>query len=198
MGQTRELVLASSSRYRRALLRRLPLRFRSASPAIDEAPLAAERPAETAWRLSLAKARAVASRFPDALVIGSDQVAALGDERLDKPGNHANALRQLRLLSGKAADFHTAVTLLDARSGEARTHVVPCRVVFRSFDERQIETYLRIEQPFDCAGHQGDGKISRHHRQCGQSSGGGRRSGHGFCQLQTGRRLLVAGCVAIQ
>ena len=152
MDQTRQLVLASSSRYRRALLRRLPLRFRSASPAIDEAPLAAERPAESAWRLSLAKARAVASRFPEALVIGSDQVAALGDERLDKPGNHANALRQLRMLSGKAADFHTAVTLLDARSGEARTHVVPCRVVFRSFDDGQIESYLRIEQPYDCAG----------------------------------------------
>ena len=152
MDQTRQIVLASSSRYRRALLRRLPLRFRAASPAIDETPLTAERPADTAWRLSLAKARAVASHFPDALVIGSDQVAALGDERLDKPGNHANALRQLRRLSGKAADFHTAVSLLDARTGEARTHVVPCRVVFRSFDERQIDSYLRIEQPYDCAG----------------------------------------------
>jgi len=152
MDQTRQLVLASSSRYRRALLRRLPLRFRSTSPAIDETPLAAERPADTACRLSLAKARTVARRFPDALVIGSDQVAALGDERLDKPGNHANALQQLRKLSGKAADFHTAVSLLDARTGEARTHLVPCRVVFRGFDERQIESYLRIEQPYDCAG----------------------------------------------
>ena len=98
------------------------------------------------------KARAVARRFPEALVIGSDQVAALGDERLGKPGNHANALRQLRSLSGKAADFHTAISLFDARTGEARSHVVPCRVVFRSLDERQIENYLRLEQPYDCAG----------------------------------------------
>jgi septum formation protein len=152
MDQPRQLVLASSSRYRRALLRRLPLRFSSASPEIDETPLAAERPADTAWRLSLAKAQALSARFPDALLIGSDQVAALGEDRLDKPGNHANALLQLRKLSGRAADFHTAVTLLDARSGEARTHVVTCRVVFRSFGERQIESYLRIEQPYDCAG----------------------------------------------
>ena len=94
----------------------------------------------------------MSARFPDALLIGSDQVAALGEDRLDKPGNHANALLQLRKLSGRAADFHTAVTLLDARSGEARTHVVTCRVVFRSFGERQIESYLRIEQPYDCAG----------------------------------------------
>ena len=85
-------------------------------------------------------------------MIGSDQVAALRGERLGKPGDHANALRQLRALSGKAADFHTAVSLLDARTGEARSHIVPCRVVFRSLDERQIENYLRFEQPYDCAG----------------------------------------------
>jgi septum formation protein len=152
MDQPRELVLASTSVYRRALLRRLPLRFEAAAPDTDETALPGERPRETAWRLSLDKARAVARRFPEALVIGSDQVAALGDERLGKPGNHANALRQLRSLSGKAADFHTAVSLLDARTGEARSHVVPCRVVFRSLDERQIENYLRLEQPYDCAG----------------------------------------------
>lgn len=152
MDQSRQLVLASTSQYRRALLRRLPLRFESAAPGVDEVALPGEGPDETAWRLSLLKARAVADRFPDALVIGSDQVAAIGDERLGKPGNHANAVRQLRSLSGKAADFHTAVSLLDARTGEARTHLVPCRVVFRSLDERQIESYLRLEQPYDCAG----------------------------------------------
>jgi len=152
MDQPRELVLASTSVYRRALLRRLPLRFEAAAPDTDETALPGERPQETAWRLSLDKARAVARRFPEALVIGSDQVAALGDERLGKPGNHANALRQLRSLSGKAADFHTAISLFDARTGEARSHVVPCRVVFRSLDERQIENYLRLEQPYDCAG----------------------------------------------
>jgi len=152
MDQPRELVLASTSAYRRALLQRLRLRFECAAPGADESALAGERPEQTAWRLSLDKARAVAHRFPDALVIGSDQVAALGDQRLGKPGNHANAVRQLRSLSGKAADFHTAVSLLDARSGEARSHIVPCRVVFRSLDERQIESYLRLEQPYDCAG----------------------------------------------
>lgn len=152
MDQPRELVLASTSAYRRALLQRLRLCFESAAPNADETALLGERPEQTAWRLSLDKARAVARRFPDALVIGSDQVAALGDERLGKPGNHANAVRQLRSLSGKAADFHTAVSLLDARSGEARSHIVPCRVVFRSLDQRQIENYLRLEQPYDCAG----------------------------------------------
>ena len=152
MDQPRELVLASTSAYRRALLQRLRLRFECAAPEADESALAGERPEQTAWRLSLDKARAVARRFPDALVIGSDQVAVLGEERLGKPGDHANAVRQLRSLSGKAADFHTAVSLLDARSGEARSHIVPCRVVFRSLDERQIESYLRLEQPYDCAG----------------------------------------------
>ena len=152
MDQPRELVLASTSAYRRALLQRLRLRFETAAPDADESALAGERPEQTAWRLSLEKARAVARRFPDALVIGSDQVAALGDERLGKPGNHANAVRQLCSLSGKAADFHTAVSLLDARTGEARSHIVPCRVVFRSLDQRQIENYLRLEQPYDCAG----------------------------------------------
>jgi septum formation protein len=152
MDQPRELVLASTSVYRRTLLRRLPLRFEAAAPDTDEATLPGEGPQDTAWRLSLDKARAVARRFPDALVIGSDQVAALGDERLGKPGNYANALRQLRALSGKTADFHTAVSLLDARTGEARTHIVPCRVVFRRLDEPQIENYLRLEQPYDCAG----------------------------------------------
>lgn len=152
MDQPRQLVLASTSVYRRALLRRLPLHFEAVAPDADEAALPGERPQETAWRLSLDKARSVARRFPDALVIGSDQVAALGEERLGKPGNHANALRQLRSLSGKAAEFHTAVSLLDARTGEARSHVVPCRVVFRTLNEQQIENYLRIEQPYDCAG----------------------------------------------
>ena len=152
MDQPRELVLASTSAYRRALLQRLRLRFETAAPDADESALAGERPEQTAWRLSLDKARAVARRFPDALVIGSDQVAALGGERLGKPGNHANAVRQLLSLSGKAADFHTAVSLLDARTGEARSHIVPCRVVFRSLDQRQIENYLRLEQPYDCAG----------------------------------------------
>jgi septum formation protein len=152
MEQHRRLVLASASKYRKALLERLGLAFEIAAPHIDEAPLAGEAPEATALRLALLKARAAAPRYPDALIIGSDQVAASGSLRLDKPGDHERAVRQLRSLSGKAADFHTAVALLDARSGEAQSRVVPCRVAFRTLDERRIEAYLRREQPYDCAG----------------------------------------------
>jgi septum formation protein len=152
MAQPRRLVLASTSKYRKALLERLGLAFEVAAPGVGEEPLAGEAPRDTALRLSLLKAKALAPRFADALIIGSDQVAASGTLRLDKPGDHATAVRQLRNLSGKAADFHTAVTLLDAKSGAAQSRVVPCRVVFRTLDERRIESYLRREQPYDCAG----------------------------------------------
>ncbi|TAK82328.1 MAG: septum formation protein Maf [Betaproteobacteria bacterium] len=152
MGQPRRLVLASTSKYRKALLQRLGLAFEVAAPGVGEEPLAGEAPQDTALRLSLLKAKALAPRFADALIIGSDQVAASGNLRLDKPGDHASAVRQLRSLSGKAADFHTAVTLLDAKSGAAQSRVVPCRVVFRTLDEQRIESYLRREQPYDCAG----------------------------------------------
>lgn len=152
MGQPRRLVLASTSKYRKALLQRLGLAFEVAAPGVGEEPLAGEAPQDTALRLSLLKAKALAPRFADALIIGSDQVAASGNLRLDKPGDHASAVHQLRSLSGKAADFHTAVTLLDAKSGAAQSRVVPCRVVFRTLDEQRIESYLRREQPYDCAG----------------------------------------------
>ena len=152
MEQSRRLVLASTSRYRKALLERLGLAFEVAAPGVDEAPLPGEAPQDTALRLSLLKARALAGRFGDALIIGSDQAAASGATRLDKPGDHATAVRQLRSLSGKAADFHTAVTLLDARNGHAQSRIVPCRVVFRPLDDARIESYLRREQPYDCAG----------------------------------------------
>jgi septum formation protein len=152
MEQSRRLVLASTSKYRKALLERLGLAFEVAAPGTDEAPLAGEAPQDTALRLSILKARALAARFRDALIIGSDQVAASGGMRLDKPGTHAAAVRQLRSLSGQAADFYTAVTLLDAGSDDTQSRVVRCRVVFRTLDERRIESYLRREQPYDCAG----------------------------------------------
>lgn len=152
MAQSRQLVLASSSRYRRELLARFGLAFDCADPGIEESATESESPPETALRLALLKAQAVAPRFAAALIVGSDQVASLGGRRLGKPGNHAGAARQLRDLSGKAAQFHTAVCVLDARSGAARAQVVPCRVQFRAFDERRIEAYLRREQPYDCAG----------------------------------------------
>jgi septum formation protein len=147
----RQLVLASTSRYRKALLERLGLAFEVCAPRVDEKALLDETPAETALRLSLLKVQAVERQFRDALIIGSDQVAAIGDERFGKPGDHETAVRQLRRLSGKAIDFHTAVALLDARSGKLESRVVPCRVHFRTLDERRIEEYLRREQPYDCS-----------------------------------------------
>ena len=152
MDQPRRLVLASTSRYRKALLERLGLAFEVAAPGVDERPLSGERPADTALRLSALKATSLKEEFADALIIGSDQVAALGSERLDKPGSHANAARQLRRVSGKTVDFHTAVTLFDASTSKLQSKVVPCRVAFRPLDEARIEAYLRREQPYDCAG----------------------------------------------
>jgi 7-methyl-GTP pyrophosphatase len=152
MAQPRRLVLASSSRYRQALLERLGLRFESASPGVEEQSSPGESPAGLALRLAQMKARAVQATYPDALIVGSDQAVSCEGELLGKPGDHATALRQLRRLSGKAADFHTAVSLLDARNRQIDSRVVPCRVVFRALDERRIENYLRREQPYDCAG----------------------------------------------
>jgi septum formation protein len=150
-AQPRRLVLASTSKYRKALLERLGVAFETASPDIDESVLSAETPEQTALRLAVLKARAVRERFRDALIIGSDQVAAMGSERFGKPGDHQTALRQLRRLSGKAVDFHTAVALLDAKTGNTDSRMVPCRVVFRTLDEARIETYLRRERPYDCS-----------------------------------------------
>lgn len=152
MPDARRLILASTSAYRKLLLGRLGIAFECVSPGVEETPLPGEGPAATAQRLAMLKARAVTAQFPDALVIGADQVAALGARRLDKPGNRANARDQLRLLSGKAAEFHTAITLLDAASARHWDRVVPCRVQFRHLSDAQIETYLDREQPFDCAG----------------------------------------------
>jgi septum formation protein len=145
----RRLVLASGSPYRKALLQRLGLPFEVLSPQCDESPLPGEAPRDTALRLSVAKARAV--NAPDAIVIGSDQVAECEGEPMGKPGAHDAAVRQLRRLSGKAVDFHTGLCVLDAKTGAAQSRVVPCRVVFRKLSDAQIEAYLRREQPYDCA-----------------------------------------------
>ncbi|MBC7803047.1 MAG: septum formation protein Maf [Candidatus Parcubacteria bacterium] len=152
MAFSRQLVLASTSRYRRELLERLRIPFECADPQANEAVLPGESPPATALRLAEAKARAVALRYRDALIIGSDQVAYCDGERLDKPGNHANAVRQLSTVSGRTASFDTGVVLLDARSGTLGARVVGCKVSFRTLDAAQIERYLRIEQPYDCAG----------------------------------------------
>lgn len=149
MAQGRRLVLASGSRYRKALLERLGLPFEVVSPDIDEAPLDGESPADTAVRLSLLKARA-ASNSGD-LIIGSDQVASCGGRRYGKPGNHEAAVRQLRELSGRTVDFDTALTLLDARKNAHESRLVPCRVTFRNLEEQRIQSYLEREKPYDCS-----------------------------------------------
>lgn len=152
MPEPRRLLLASTSRYRRTLLERLGLPFECADPRVDEAPARGETPADTARRLAEAKARAVAARHPDALVIGADQVASCDGERLEKPGTHDRALRQLLAASGREARFDTALALLDAASGTLQSRVVTVTVRFRTLSRAQIEDYLRREQPYDCAG----------------------------------------------
>ena len=147
-----QIVLASTSKYRRELLARLGLPFEVAAPGVDEIPLPNEAPQDTARRLAEAKTRAVATRFPQAIVIGADQVAVLEGTTLGKPGNYANALRQLKAMRGKEVVFHTALCLYNAASAQAETRVVPYRVRFRDYSDAQIERYLQREQPYDCAG----------------------------------------------
>jgi septum formation protein len=152
MPAPRRVVLASTSRYRRALLERLGFPFECADPRTDEAPREGETFRQIALRLAEAKARATAPAFPDSLIIGSDQVASCDGARLDKPGTHENAMRQLASLSGKMARFETAVALLDAKSNRVLTRLVPCNVTFRTLSTEVIEEYLRKEKPYDCAG----------------------------------------------
>jgi septum formation protein len=148
----RRLVLGSTSRYRRELLARLQLPFEVASPDVDETPQPGESPLDLALRLALAKARAVAARFPDAVVIGSDQVADLDGVALGKPGTHERAVDQLRRMRGQSVVFQTAVAVVCQDSGFAQVDVAPVRVRFRELGDDEIESYLRAEQPYDCAG----------------------------------------------
>ena len=148
----RALVLGSTSRYRRELLQRLRLPFEVLAPDVDETPLAGEAPAALAQRLALAKARAVAAQRPDAIVIGSDQVADLDGEPLGKPGNHERAVAQLRRMSGRTVLFQTALAVVCQASGFEASELALVRVVFRDLDDATIERYLRAEEPYDCAG----------------------------------------------
>lgn len=152
MTLRQQLVLASTSRYRRALLERLGVAFSVADPEVAEERRPGETPENMAGRLAEAKALAVASRFPDSLIVGSDQVAVSDGKILEKPLTHENAARQLRNLSGREAAFHTAVCVHNSRTGATRVRVVPCRVTFRTLDDAIIESYLAKEQPYDCAG----------------------------------------------
>jgi septum formation protein len=150
--KNRPLVLGSSSRYRRELLERLHLPFTVAAPESDESPLPGEAPHALALRLALAKAHAVAALHPQAIVIGSDQVADLAGEPLGKPGNHERATAQLRRMSGRTVVFQTAVAVVCSDSGFSEVDIAPVEVRFRPLDDATIERYLRAEQPYDCAG----------------------------------------------
>ena len=148
----RTVVLGSTSRYRRELLSRLNLPFEVAAPEVDETPQAGEAPHDLALRLALAKARAVAARHPEAVVIGSDQVADLAGQPLGKPGEHARAVQQLRQMRGQTVVFQTALAVVCLATGFEQVDLAPVRVRFRDLSDEEIEHYLQAEKPYDCAG----------------------------------------------
>ena len=148
----RALILGSTSRYRRELLQRLRVPFEVVSPDVDETPLANEAPQALATRLALAKAKAVAANHPNAVVIGSDQVADLNGEPLGKPGTHERAVLQLQRMRGQTVVFQTAVSVVCQASGFEQTELAQIKVRFRDLSDAEIEAYLRAEEPYDCAG----------------------------------------------
>mgnify|MGYP003407513946 FL=1 len=149
---SRTLVLGSTSRYRRELLERLRVPFAVTAPDVDETPQPGEAPQALARRLALAKARAVAALHPEAVVIGSDQVADLAGQPLGKPGEHARAVAQLRQMRGQTVIFQTALAVVCLASGFEQVDLAEVRVVFRDLSDDEIEAYLLAEQPYDCAG----------------------------------------------
>ena len=152
MSTRPELILASTSRYRRELLERLRLPFAVIAPDVDETPAPGEPPAALAQRLALAKARAVALQHPTAVVIGSDQVADLDGQAIGKPGSHDKAALQLQAMRGRQVVFQTAVAVVCQASGLVQQALAPVTVQFRALSDAEIERYLRLEQPYDCAG----------------------------------------------
>lgn len=149
---TRQLILGSTSVYRRELLARLRLPFDVVAPEVDETPAARETPRELALRLALAKAQAVSARYPDAVVIGSDQVADFNGEPLGKPGTHARATAQLRLMRGQTVVFQTALAVTCRATGFSNVDLAAVTVKFRELTDLEIEAYLSAEEPYDCAG----------------------------------------------
>lgn len=146
------LVLASTSPFRKTILEKLAIPFATASPNVDEAALPGEIPEQLVGRLAEAKARSVAQQYPEALIIGSDQVAVVDGQILGKPGNHNNAVAQLKRASGKRVSFLTGLCLYNPRSDRAQVDVIPFSVSFRPLSTAQIENYLKKEKPYDCAG----------------------------------------------
>lgn len=149
---TPKLILASGSRYRRELLERLRLPFEVVVSNIDETPAEGETPHDTSLRLSRQKAEAVARSHPDAVIIGSDQVATFEGRQIGKPGNYNNAMAQLQAMRGKVVEFHSALCVHDARTGESQAQDVVTSVKFRDLPDAVLDAYLRAEEPYDCAG----------------------------------------------
>ncbi|PUE25414.1 septum formation inhibitor Maf [Limnohabitans sp. JirII-29] len=149
---SRPLILGSTSRYRHELLSRLQLPFEVVSPHVDETPLPHEAPQALACRLALAKAQAVATLHPEAVVIGSDQVADLAGEPLGKPGTHQRATQQLQRMRGQTVVFQTAVAVVCLSTGFEQCELASVEVKFRDLSDAEIEAYLLAEQPYDCAG----------------------------------------------
>lgn len=147
-----QIVLASTSPFRKSVLEKLGLAFDCHAPEVDETPQAGETPAQLVERLSIAKAQAVAAHYKQGFIIGSDQVAVIDDDILGKPGNHENAVAQLERASGKTVTFLTSLALVNAESGSIQAEVVPFKVVFRQLTRQQIVNYLNAEQPYNCAG----------------------------------------------
>jgi septum formation protein len=146
------IILGSSSPYRRELLERLRLPFLVATPNIDETPRTDELPQETALRLSIEKAAHIAKTHTDALIIGADQVATVDNVQLGKAGNFDNALKQLQMMRGKTVFFHSALCLFNARTQQQQAHNIVTRATVRNLSDDELAAYLRIEQPYDCAG----------------------------------------------
>jgi len=152
LSSVRPLILGSTSAYRHELLSRLRIPFEVVAPEVDETPTPDEEPAQLACRLAMAKARAVATRFPQSVVIGSDQVADLDGEAIGKPESHAAAVAQLRRMRGKRVVFQTAVAVVCQATKFAQMELAQVQVCFRTLADAEIEAYLRAEQPYDCAG----------------------------------------------
>ena len=147
-----QIILASTSPFRKSILEKLGIAFNTVSPNVDESALDNEQPEELVKRLAIAKAQAVAKNHSSSLVIGSDQVAVIDNKILGKPGDHENAIKQLRNASGKRVTFHTGLALINTDSGNIQSEVVPYHVVFRKLSDELIDGYLKAEQPYNCAG----------------------------------------------
>jgi septum formation protein len=154
MSQTiyRKLILGSTSPYRRELLERLRIPFSVAAPGVIETPLEGETPKQLACRLAMTKARNVAAKFPESVVIGSDQVADLDGEAIGKPGNYDRAFVQLQQMRGKTVIFQTAVAVVCFETGFAQMDLAQVKTKFKYLTDLEIETYLKAEMPYDCAG----------------------------------------------